>query len=135
INYDKLKKIIRVLFSEFEEHFEEFLMLIEGLKEVSQTDNLVWKFLQFTMQNQIDIWKSIEEVSPSKEQKEEYVITFLKYSNINELELWPKTSRSIRDFISYDLDEGKLIDSDNMYELLDTLEVKLTSLAGINEET
>lgn len=135
INYDKLSKITQVLFRELEKHLEEFLILLGALKEESQTENLVWKFLYNSMQNGIDIWEVIGEATPSKEQKEEYVITFLEYSNIDELELMPESSNSLREFISYSLDLSKIPDSNNMYVLLEALKVKFTSLTSINEDS
>ncbi|VEF49140.1 NTPase with transmembrane helices [Bacillus freudenreichii] len=132
INIEKLTKIISILFRSLEPHFEDYMMLFEGLKKESSIENLIWKFLLISMRSGIDIWKVVEDTNVSKEQKESYVITLLENCNIEELEL--KSTNNLRDFISHDLDVEKLTNSDNLFNVIEGLGIRFANLSDIKEE-
>lgn len=135
INNGKLNKIISILFQELEENLDDFLIIIQRLKEESSFENLVWKFIKTAQQTGIEIWNSIENTTASKEQKEEYVIAFLEYSDINELELKDEDRNRLQKFIASTMDVGKIVNSDNLFNLLDAFKIKFTSISNISDES
>ncbi|MBS4220055.1 hypothetical protein KHA96_17220 [Bacillus sp. FJAT-49711] len=131
-NSEKLTKIIGILFHNLEPYFEDFMMLIEGLKKETSKENLIWKFLQISMRSGIDIWKVVEDTNVSKEQKESYVITLLENCNIEEFEL--KSKNSLCDFVSHDLDVEKLTNTDNLFNVIEGLGIRFANLSGVKED-
>ncbi|MEH7239300.1 YobI family P-loop NTPase [Bacillus sp. JJ1562] len=131
-NIEKLTKIINILFHNLEPHFEDYMMLIEGLKKEISKENLIWKFLQISMKSGIDIWKVVEDTNVSKEQKESYVIILLENCNIKELEL--KSTSNLRKFVSHELDVEKLTNSENLFNVIEGLGIRFASLSGVKEE-
>src|SRR5699024_9208158 len=107
----------------------------QRLKEESSFENLVWKFIKTAQQTGIEIWNSIENTTASKEQKEEYVIAFLEYSDINELEIKDEDRNRLQKFIASTMDVGKIVNSDNLFNLLDAFKIKFTSISNISDES
>lgn len=55
VDGEKLSEIISILFEELEENLDDFLIIIQRLKEENAFENLVWKFIKTAQQTGIEI--------------------------------------------------------------------------------
>ena len=131
VNKDKTSKIIEVLFEDLDENFDGFIQLLSGLKAADSI--YVKKILEYSIQMGIDLWSNVDKLNIPEEQKMPYVKTLLEHVGPNYLEII-KSKNSLRDFISYNLDVAQLSDSENLYESIKRLGVKLNSLSGISKD-
>ncbi|MGP4107760.1 YobI family P-loop NTPase [Virgibacillus sp. L01] len=127
-NNEKLAEIIGLLYHDLDQYFEDYIDLLEGLAEIiNAKGNLAQKFLEKSL-NKVDIWNVVDELDLSKEQKEHYVIKVLENGSAEKI-VTLDSSNDLRDFISYELDVAKISDSNNLFEVLEKLEVKVGSLS------
>jgi hypothetical protein len=132
-NEEKIQKIIQTIYYDIPLYFEELVELLEGLEGVqSSSKHLVSKLFEKSIQNNIDIWEVVSEEELPFERLLDYVMIILKNGNPDDL-IKLESVINLRDFISCKLEVERLITSNNLFDVLERLEVRFNSLSGVKE--